>query len=109
MNKKHFSMDKASAPKPLREKQIEAYLVTQTKKRLGGHARKYNSPGRAAEPDRLLTWDGICAFVECKAPKKEPTTAQWKALNHLKDDGQLAFWVNTKAMVDKLIDTLELL
>ncbi len=113
MPKKQFSMAKASAPKPLREKQIEAYLCKQVKKRLGGTARKYNSPGRAAEPDRILTWEGLCVFVECKRPGEKPTPAQNKAMNHLRDDGQLVFWVDTKHdgehSVDRRIDILSML
>lgn len=109
MSKKHFDMKRASAKKPVREKQIEDYLRKQTAKRLGGTARKYNSPGRAAEPDRILTWGGLCVFVEAKAPRKKPTPAQYEAHDDLRKDGQLVFWVNSYETVDELMDTLELL
>ncbi len=113
MPKKTFNMKKASADKPLREKQIESYLCSQVKKRLGGKARKYNSPGRAAEPDRILTWEGYCVFVECKRPGEKPTRAQIKAMDDLRMDGQLVYWVDTKGSdehgVDRLIDILSML
>lgn len=116
MAKKHFNPEAAMAPGKIREKDVEEYLVVQTKKRLGGHARKYNSPGRAAEPDRLLTWAvalpvtaGLVVFVEAKAPGKKPTPAQLKAMNHLRADGQLVYWVDSKGAVDRLLDGLELL
>lgn len=112
-SKKAFNMERASRPAPLREKQIEQYLCAQVKKRLGGKARKYNSPGRAAEPDRLITWKagkiGLVFFCECKRPGEKPTAAQEKALQDLRDDGQMVGWVDTKGAVDRLLDGLELL
>ncbi len=113
MSKKSFDRKKAKAKGKPREKQIEAYLVAQVKKRLGGKARKYNSPGRAAEPDRILTWEGYCVFVECKRPGEKPTPAQIEAMNDLRNDGQLVYWVDSKGSeehgVDRLLDRLSML
>ncbi len=113
MTKKHFNLKAAAGRNTaVREKEVERYLTQQTKKRLGGTARKYNSPGRAAEPDRLLTWlswRGFCAFVECKRPGEKPTPAQNKAMDSLKEEGQLVYWVDSKGAVDRLLDILELL
>ena len=54
------------------EKQIENTL-TRSVKKAGGIALKFVSPSFAGMPDRLvLLPDGVCAFVELKAPGKKP-------------------------------------
>lgn len=68
------------------EKQIENKL-TRSVKKAGGIALKFVSPGFAGMPDRLvLLPDGMCAFVELKAPGKHPRplhTARHKMLQKL--------------------------
>lgn len=60
----------------MREKQIEAKL-TQAAKMLGGIAPKFASPGYDGMPDRIvLLPGGRMAFVEVKAPGKEPRPLQ---------------------------------
>ena len=58
------------------EKQIENTL-TRSVKKAGGIALKFVSPSFAGMPDRLvLLPDGVCAFVELKAPGKKPRPLQ---------------------------------
>ena len=58
------------------EKQIEN-LLTRSVKKAGGIALKFVSPSFAGMPDRLvLLPDGVCAFVELKAPGKKPRPLQ---------------------------------
>lgn len=58
------------------EKQIEQKL-TRMVKQAGGIAVKFVSPSFAGMPDRLvLLPDGIIAFVELKAPGKNPRPLQ---------------------------------
>lgn len=60
----------------MREKRIEAKL-TQAAKMLGGIAPKFVSPGYDGMPDRIvLLPGGRMAFVEVKAPGKEPRPLQ---------------------------------
>ena len=58
------------------EKQIEN-MLTRSVKKAGGIALKFVSPSFAGMPDRLvLLPDGVCAFVELKAPGKQPRPLQ---------------------------------
>lgn len=58
------------------EKQIENTLIRSVKK-AGGIALKFVSPSFVGMPDRLvLLPDGVCAFVELKAPGKKPRPLQ---------------------------------
>ena len=58
------------------EKQIDN-MLTRSVKKAGGIALKFVSPSDAGMPDRLvLLPDGVCAFVELKAPGKTPRPLQ---------------------------------
>ena len=58
------------------EKQIEN-MLTRSVKKAGGIALKFVSPSFAGMPDRsVLLPDGVCAFVELKAPGKKPRPLQ---------------------------------
>lgn len=62
----------------LSEKQIEQKLVAEVRRR-GGMALKFVSPSYSGMPDRLvLLPDGKVAFVEVKAPGKNPRSLQVK-------------------------------
>ena len=59
----------------MREREIEKHLIDEVKRR-GGLCEKWIS-GTAGWPDRLvLLPDGVCAFVEVKAPNKKPRPLQ---------------------------------
>jgi hypothetical protein len=60
----------------VRERDIENYLRDQVKK-AGGIAYKFESPGNAGVPDRMvLLPGGRVIFIELKAPGKKPTALQ---------------------------------
>ena len=60
----------------MREKTIERKLVNAVKN-MGGIAPKFVSPGLDGMPDRLvLLPEGKIAFVEVKAPSKQPRPLQ---------------------------------
>ena len=60
----------------MRERTLERKL-TQSVANMGGLALKFVSPGLAGVPDRLLLFpEGKIAFVEMKAPGKQPTSLQ---------------------------------
>ena len=85
------------------EKTIESYLTREIAK-LGGTAYKFNSEQRRAVPDRLCVLPGrVVIFVECKRPGKEPTPAQQREIDRLREKDQFATWVSTKEEVDFLI------
>lgn len=89
------------------EKTVEQYLIQEVNK-LGGTAYKFNSENRRAVPDRLCVFPGrAVVFVECKRPGKEPTDAQQRELDRLREKNQLATWVSTKDEVNYLIGKLK--
>lgn len=59
-----------------KEKQIEQAFVKAVKN-MGGISPKFVSPGYDGMPDRIvLLPNGVCAFVEVKAPGKKPRALQ---------------------------------
>ena len=67
----------------MRERQIEQTLAKSRKRRPGGIAPKFTSPGFAGMPDRLVLMPGgHIGFVEVKAPGEKP------GLPALSDGGQ---------------------
>ena len=68
----------------IREKAIERKLIAAVRKR-GGLALKLVSPGYAGLPDRLvLLPGGHLAFVEVKAPGKQPRPLQLRRHEQLR-------------------------
>lgn len=60
----------------MQEKHIEQTLVKATRQ-AGGTAYKFTSPGTAGVPDRLIILPhGKHAFIEVKAPGKQPRPIQ---------------------------------
>lgn len=87
----------------MRERDIEAYLVTKVRK-AGGVAYKFVSPGRAGVPDRLCVFPGgaVC-FVELKAPGCEPTAIQYAQISRLQRLGCRVHIIYDKEQVDPLV------
>jgi len=78
------------------ERDVEAYLVAETKRR-GGIAYKFTSPQRRSVPDRLVLLPGGDAFfVETKAPGKKPTEAQVREHERLRDLGFRVYVMDAK-------------
>lgn len=88
----------------MRERDIEAYLRDRVKK-AGGIAYKFESPGNAGVPDRLILLPGgRMVFAELKAPGKKPTALQ--KMQHRKIDqlGFTVFILDSKKEVDAFME-----
>lgn len=103
--------------KPIRESQIEKYLVAQVKA-LGGEVRKVRWIGRCNAPDRFIMMplksviDGItyeytppreAVWVELKAPGKKPTSGQLREHEKMRGMGQQVEVIDSFEGVDKLL------
>ena len=89
--------------RPIRESDIEAYLVKSVKE-ADGIAYKFTSPQRRSVPDRLvLIPGGRAVFVECKAPGQRPTDAQRREHRRLRELGFQVQVIDTFAGVDHFI------
>jgi hypothetical protein len=87
----------------MREKAIEAHLQKKVKD-LGGRAYKFESPGNAGVPDRIvLLPGGKVFFIEMKAPGKKSTVLQQKQQTRIKNLGNQVLVIDTKEGVDEFI------
>jgi len=57
---------------------------------LGWIQRKFNSPARRAEPDRIFLRSGKCVFIEFKRKGETPTKAQREKLDIYTEAGFFA-------------------
>ena len=71
------------------ESDIEG-AVSRYAESLGWISRKFNSPARRAEPDRIFFRDGRTVFIEFKRKGKKPTAAQRRRLDAYIDAGFIA-------------------
>lgn len=100
--------------KPIRESQIEKYLVTQVKA-LGGEVRKVRWIGRCNAPDRFVMlkpqwyphYAARCAWVELKAPGKKPTSGQLREHERMRGMGQRVEVIDSFEGVDKLLGEMK--
>lgn len=89
------------------EKQIENKL-TRSVKKAGGIALKFVSPGFAGMPDRLvLLPDGMCAFVELKAPEKHTRPLQTTRHKMLKRLGFKVYVIDSPEQIGGVIDDIQ--
>lgn len=89
------------------EKQIENKL-TRSVKKAGGIALKFVSPGFAGMPDRLvLLPDGMCAFVELKAPGKHTRPLQTARHKMLKRLGFKVYVIDSPEQIGGVIDAIQ--
>lgn len=87
----------------MRERDVEQYLVKQTKA-AGGRAYKFVSPGNNGVPDRIVTLPGgRIAFAELKAPGKKPTALQINQQRFIASLGLPVTVIDNKEDVDELI------
>lgn len=90
----------------MRERDIEKYLREQVKK-IGGRAYKFESPGHAGVPDRLvLLPGGRSAFIELKAPGKKPTPLQVAQGKKIASLGFTVLVIDSKQGVDEFIEKI---
>lgn len=88
------------------ERAIERRLVDQVRKKLGGLALKWTSPGVAGVPDRIVFLPGgRVALVECKAPGKKPTELQLRVHQRLADLGAEVWVLDSVEAVDAWVGT----
>ena len=88
------------------EVSIERRLVEKVK-RLQGWAVKFDSPGTAGMPDRLVILpEGRMIFVELKAPGKRPRPLQQARIDQLKKLGCRVYVLDSPAAVDQFIEEL---
>jgi len=102
--------------RPLRESDIEKYLVKRVKE-LGGECRKIQFIGRPGAPDRLvmlpLYFDarptdpaiepGITIWVELKAPGKKAEPHQLREHARMRKMGQRVVVIDSLAGVDEVL------
>lgn len=83
------------------EKKIEEYLRKVVTGR-GWLCLKFTSPQRRSVPDRIcLLPNGVCIFVECKAPGKTPSTMQLREHERLRTLGFIVLVIDSKEIVDE--------
>ena len=88
------------------EKQIENKL-TRSVKKAGGIALKFVSPGFAGIPDRLvLLPDGMCAFVELKAPGKHTRPLQTVRHRMLQKLGFKVYVIDSTEQIEGVINDI---
>jgi hypothetical protein len=90
----------------MREKAIEQKLVRSVKM-LGGIAPKFISPGFDGLPDRLvLLPKGRAAFVEVKAPGKQPRPLQIARHDMLRRLGLKVFVLDDEEQIGGILDEI---
>ena len=104
--------------KPIRESQIEKYLVAQVKA-LGGECRKVRWIGRTNAPDRFVmlppsAWciervhkTPVSVWVELKAPGKKPTGGQLREHERMRGMGQRVEVIDSFEGVDRLLGEMK--
>lgn len=107
----------ATTKRPLRESDIEKYLVKRVKD-LGGECRKIQFIGRPGAPDRLvmlppiigsLETPGDCVaaaetiWIELKAPGKKPEPHQLREHDRMRKMGQRVVVIDSLAGVDEVL------
>lgn len=90
-----------------REKSVESYLKEQVEK-LGGKCYKFESPGTAGMPDRIVVYKGCVVFIETKRPGARPRKLQQERIKELRAQHVPAFSIDTKDKVDNLIMRLSI-
>ncbi len=91
----------------IRERDIEKYLRDQVKK-IGGIAYKFESPGNAGVPDRMVLLPGSRVhFVELKAPGKKPTPLQLAQHRKINKVGHSVLVIDSKEKVDRFIEQVK--
>lgn len=97
------SWPRATRGRKVIEATVEEHLRTQVQA-LGGLCVKIRTPERKGMPDRLVILPGRPAFfVELKRPGARPRAEQIRRMAEIQALGTRAYWVDSKAAVDKLL------
>lgn len=90
------------------EKEVERYLCQQVKRKLGGTALKFVSPGLSGVPDRIVLMPGgKVTFVETKAPAQKLRRLQAYVCGMISTLGFEVRRIDTKTEVDAFILEME--
>lgn len=86
------------------EKDIEKKVCDYAKSK-GILVYKFSSPGHAAVPDRLFVRPGgEVFFIEFKAPGKKPTSAQWREILRLGNQGVSVYIIDDVELGKEIMD-----
>lgn len=91
-----------SASKKMRESDIEIYLVKRVKE-LGGEVRKVKWIGRNKAPDRRVMLNGLCVWIELKAPGKVCREGQTREHARMRKHGEIVEVVDSIARIDEIL------
>lgn len=72
------------------EKKVSEYAKSK-----GWLSYKFTSPSNRGVPDRIYMKNGICLFIEFKAPKKKPTKLQEKVIERIKAEDFLVYVIDS--------------
>jgi hypothetical protein len=86
----------------MRESEVERYLIKRVKE-VGGHQRKFISPGCRGVPDRIVVLDCEVYFVELKAPGKKLRPDQEREHLKIRNAGGNTRVIDSKEAVDAFI------
>lgn len=91
-------------PVAVKESTIEKAVCDYAKGK-GFLAYKFTSPQRRSVPDRLFIGPhGTVFFIEFKAPGKEPTDAQFREIDKLRENRAVVFVADTVEKGIRVID-----
>lgn len=88
------------------EGKIENYLIRECEKR-GWLCLKFVSPSRRGVPDRIIIGNKQTVFVELKSESGRPSHLQIFMINKIRKAGGIAYIVNSKDEVDRLLSCIE--
>ena len=78
----------------MRESEIETKVSNYAKSK-GWLSYKFTSPSNRGVPDRIYMKNGICLFIEFKAPKKKPTKLQEKVISRIRAEDFLVYVIDS--------------
>lgn len=87
------------------ESDVEKILVLRVK-RNHGMIFKFNSPGNAGVPDRLVLHNGKCYFIELKDKGRHPRALQRYVFQQIEDQGFPVIVIDNKADAIRFADSL---
>lgn len=94
----------ASTP-PVREAQVEAYLLKRVKE-LGGEVRKVAWIGRRGAPDRFVMMPQVNRpnfWVELKAPGRKPEPHQDREIERMRHFDEIIYVLDSFEAIDRVL------
>lgn len=84
------------------ESDVERYLVDRCKA-MGGEVRKVRWIGRHGAPDRRVMLNGVCFWVELKAPGERCKPHQIREHARMRKHGERVFVIDSLEGVDEVL------